>query len=331
MKNFFTLLIVLSCFFFAKASDGYANEAPIKCEFQLSINGIDNCTLESYCDGALNATFDLNTLTWKLQGDLIVIRDANGNSLSGRIEQFTSFGSTTTLFAYLANAKSGCGGGGTGGDTIVFNTCPNDIWMGVLCDYLAVPDTSIEFTRIYTRDCLGAVTTQDYDIFGAPYTIQGTVAECEPPCEEYEVVYYCFCDDISGDSTEFTTYYTATRICVSTGESELIGTFDDKSLASPYTPVNTVNCSLGGRNAEIGYETRVLTVGSFTSNPLMTSLTYTVRDEGNGVTISDGSNTTSLLTGDSGGFENSDYRLSEGSLVISADQADVLITYKILK
>ena len=148
-----------------------------------------------------------------------------------------------------------------------------------------------------------------------------------------EVIHDCKCDDVNGDSSALVTYMESYKQEVNTDTviTEMLGVFVDKKMLATYTPINPVDCDLGGRDAVIEFKTETITNGTWTSPAMTTSIAYSIFDLGAGVTVDDGEGPEAALPNQSGSWGNEDYNIINNTVSITATNAIVVINYKILK
>ena len=214
--------------------------------------------------------------------------------------------------------------------------CDVDIVCKNYCD--DINGDMSEVVAYYIKCCVTKSNTTVIGIFSdaemtVPYVPINPVNCAEDVgCFNYEVTHTTCCkyDDINGDGSEFVSYVELTRttICDETVLYEVVGTYTDLTLRTPYTVINDFDINdLEDAATEVRRE--VITNGSFTVPTTASYVFYTVIDEGSGVTINDGYNTYPAFTGESGVLDNNGDLISN-SIIFNVTNGSVVINYKIL-
>lgn len=153
------------------------------------------------------------------------------------------------------------------------------------------------------------------------------------PCGDDQFDYECGCDDIAGDGSNIQQYIEVYARAV--GDSgiaaQLLGTFTDKTMTTPYVPINGVDCKTLGEPAVTKQGRMELLGGSWSPRPLMTSYTLRVASIANPMlppTFQDSTgNVTALELGEVVSFTNDAEFIDLLPIVTTSAGDRVVVTY----
>lgn len=240
------------------------------------------------------------------------------------------------------------GGGGGGTATVDFNGASIQTDEQFACAFDAAGDL-VGWVFRSIEDNLGEASTTAVTavlIFQGvnglvinPYdpAAQGhTLGNCETSSGAFEFDCRALIDDVNGDGTEYVSYFEAAKItCDANGDiiRTVTGLFTDKTMTTPYVPVNPTSLdALGGEAVGIIPGRHVISgAGSWNLPNFATAFTVITRsigDPANPPTITDASGTTDLHLGseDWGAEWGANQNTMSGSFTVTTTHPNDLVT-----
>jgi len=272
--------------------------------------------------------------------EVVIFADALGEPYPTRLGPFsqsnppssTEFPDWPTLFAAV-NVSRNCV------ENAVFNPTTN---VKDLCELLP-NGTEVNFCRVitttYDADGIPTNTVNDFENdLTTPFVVTDESNVSARPSKVTQHTTHhtkCLCDDVDGNGTNFVSFVEFYKIVVGVDgstDSQLVGTFTDETLATPYTPTNPVDCHDIGTDPVEQWNVLDITGTQTWSPPFLINALSVFVLQGNPIyTGSDGVSVT-METGQSTSFsiDGSGNLVDNSNIIIDANGGTVKISYSTL-